>query len=313
MRLLGRSWDAQSSQFFSAGPGYKCNSSAYAFYEAFEVLLEPANYRLFLRSILLEYFAGIDVGSMSTDVVIIARDGDIAGYSVIQTGANSTEAAEEGLEKALKIAGLIRSQVIGIVATGYGRVSVPFADKKVTEISCHGKGANKLFPNVGTVIDIGGQDSKVIRVGEDGRVIDFTMNDKCAAGTGRFLDVMAAKLQVSLEEMGRLSIAAEKEVSVSSVCTVFAESEVVSLVAKNHPKEEIIRGLHRSIVNRVWSMVRSVGIQGEVLMSGGVAKNIGVVKLMEEKLGRSILVYREPQIVGALGAAIFALEHVEGK
>jgi predicted CoA-substrate-specific enzyme activase len=261
----------------------------------------------------VDYFTGIDVGSLSTDVVIINKSGDIAGYSVIQTGANSTEAAEEGLEEALQNAKLKNSQIICTVATGYGRVSVPFADKKVTEISCHGKGAHILFPDVGTVIDIGGQDSKVIRVGEGGRVLDFTMNDKCAAGTGRFLDVMAAKLQVSLEEMGRLSVAAKKEVSVSSVCTVFAESEVVSLVAQNHPKEEIIRGLHRAIVNRVWSMVKSVGIHGGVLMSGGVAKNIGVVQLMEEKLGQGIMVYREPQIVGALGAAIFAREYFKEK
>ena len=259
------------------------------------------------------YFTGIDVGSLSTDVVIMDPEGHISGYSVIQTGANSTEAAEEGLEEALRNAGLTRSQLTRTVATGYGRVSVPFADKKVTEISCHGRGAFRLYPDVGTVIDIGGQDSKVIRVGEGGRVIDFTMNDKCAAGTGRFLDVMAAKLQVSLDEMGKLSMAAEKEVSVSSVCTVFAESEVVSLVAQNQPKEEIIKGLHRAIVNRVWSMVQSVGIHGEVMMSGGVAKNVGVVKLMEEKLGRNVRVYREPQIVGALGAAIFAQELLEAK
>ena len=259
------------------------------------------------------YFTGIDVGSLSTDVVIMDPEGNISGYSVIQTGANSTEAAEEGLEEALRNADLTRSQITSIVATGYGRVSVPFADKKVTEISCHGRGAFRLYPDVGTVIDIGGQDSKVIRVGEGGRVVDFTMNDKCAAGTGRFLDVMAAKLQVSLDEMGKLSMAAEKEVSVSSVCTVFAESEVVSLVAQNQPKEEIIKGLHRAIVNRVWSMVQSVGIHGEVMMSGGVAKNVGVVKLMEEKLGRSVFVYREPQIVGALGAAIFAQELLEAR
>jgi (R)-2-hydroxyacyl-CoA dehydratese activating ATPase len=176
----------------------------------------------------------------------------------------------------------------------------------VTEISCHAVGAYHLYPDTGTVIDIGGQDSKVIRVGEGGRVLDFAMNDKCAAGTGRFLEVMAAKLRVSLDELAELSLRSRGEVQISSVCTVFAESEVVSLVARNHPREEIIRGLHRAVVNRVWSMVAGLGVSGEVTMSGGVAKNRGVVALLEERLGRSIHVYEEPQIVGALGAALLA-------
>jgi (R)-2-hydroxyacyl-CoA dehydratese activating ATPase len=254
----------------------------------------------------MDYFAGIDVGSLSTDVVILDERDEILGYSIISTGANSTDAAEEGYGKALAAAGLGRGQVKGIVATGYGRVSVPFADRKLTEISCHSLGASKLFPDTGTVIDIGGQDSKVIRVGPEGKVLDFTMNDKCAAGSGRFLEVMAAKLQVILEEMGDLSLRGGGEARISSVCTVFAESEVVSLVAKNHPKEEIIRGLHRAIVNRIWSMVQTVGVYGEVTMTGGVAKNKGVVAFMEEKLGKPIYVYHEPQIVGAFGAALFA-------
>jgi (R)-2-hydroxyacyl-CoA dehydratese activating ATPase len=254
----------------------------------------------------MNYFAGIDVGSISTEAVLLDEKGEIAGYSIVDTGANSTQAAEQALEKALGQAGLHRSGLKNLVATGYGRISVPFADKRLTEISCHALGAYMLFPDTGMVIDIGGQDSKVIKVGPKGKVVDFAMNDKCAAGTGRFLEVMAAKLQVPLNEMGDLSIRAEREVPISSVCTVFAESEVVSLVATNHPKEEILRGLHRAIVNRVWSMVMSLGIQLEVTMSGGVAKNRGVVAFMEEKLGRPIHVYQEPQIVGALGAALHA-------
>jgi predicted CoA-substrate-specific enzyme activase len=258
------------------------------------------------RRDVVDYFAGIDVGSLSTEAVIIdARDG-LAGYSIIQTGANSTHAAEEALEKALVKAGLRRDQIRRAVATGYGRISVPLADKKVTEISCHSLGARHLFPDTETVIDIGGQDSKVIRVGEGGKVLDFTMNDKCAAGTGRFLEVMASKLQVSLGDMGNLSLEAGGELRISSVCTVFAESEVISLVAKNHPKEEIIRGLHRAIVNRVWSMIKTVGVHGAVTMSGGVAKNKGVVALLEEKLGKSVHLHKEPQIIGALGAALVA-------
>lgn len=254
----------------------------------------------------MNYFAGIDVGSLSTEAVILDGEGELAAYSIVETAANSTEAAEEALEKALVLVGISYDEVKHTVATGYGRASVPFAGKKVTEISCHALGAHHLFPDTGTVIDIGGQDSKVIRVGEGGKVLDFTMNDKCAAGTGRFLEVMAAKLQVSLDKMGDLSLQAGGEVRISSVCTVFAESEVVSLVARNHPKEEIIRALHRSIVNRVWSMVRTLGVRIAVTMSGGVAKNRGVVSLMEEKLGRSVHVHTEPQIVGALGAALLA-------
>ena len=254
----------------------------------------------------MDIFAGIDVGSLSTDCVIINEKEEILSYSITETGANSTEAAEKSLEEALARGAVQRDKVKSIVATGYGRISVPFAGKRVTEISCHALGACKLFPDTRTVVDIGGQDSKVIRVGQGGKVLDFTMNDKCAAGTGRFLEVMASKLQVPLDEMGSLSVGANGEVRISSVCTVFAESEVISLVAQNHPKEEIIRGIHRAIVNRVWSMVKALGVEREVAMSGGVAKNRGVVTFLEEKLGHPIHVYKEPQIVGGLGAALHA-------
>jgi len=253
-----------------------------------------------------DYFAGIDVGSLSTEAVIIGNDDSLCGFSIVQTGANSTEAAEAALGKALTSAGIRRESLSRIIATGYGRISVPFAEKKITEISCHAAGAFHLFPDTGTVIDIGGQDSKTIRVGPGGKVLDFNMNDKCAAGTGRFLEVMAGKLEVSLEQMAELSLQSKGEVQISSVCTVFAESEVVSLVAQNHPRDQIIKGLHRAVVNRVWSMVKALGIHGGVTMSGGVAKNRGVVALFEEKLGRRIHVHEEPQIVGALGAALLA-------
>jgi predicted CoA-substrate-specific enzyme activase len=254
----------------------------------------------------MEIFVGIDVGSLSTEAVIIGEDDRILGFSIVQTGANSTEAAELALAEALTRAGIDRQRISRIVATGYGRISVPFAGKRVTEISCHAAGAYHVFPDTGTVIDIGGQDSKVIRVGPGGKILDFGMNDKCAAGTGRFLEVMAAKLGVTLEQMAELSVQSGGEVQISSVCTVFAESEVVSLVAQNHPRERIIKGLHRAVVNRVWSMVKPLGIAGAVTMSGGVAKNRGVVVLLEERVGRPIHVYREPQIMGALGAALLA-------
>ena len=258
----------------------------------------------------MSYFGGIDVGSLSSDAVIVDQAGGIKGWAVTETGAHSTNAAEAALDAALERAGLARGDLAYIVATGYGRAAVPLAGKKVTEISCHALGAYTLFPDAGTVIDIGGQDSKVIRMGAAGKVADFVMNDKCAAGTGRFLEVMAAKLGVGLDDLGRLSLGAEGEVAISSVCTVFAESEVVSLVAKNQPIPQIIKGLHRAVVNRVAAMTGTTGVNPRVIMSGGVAKNQGVVKLMSERLGVEIAVPDEPQIVGALGAALLARREV---
>lgn len=255
----------------------------------------------------MDFVAGIDVGSLSTDAVILDEKGRMAAHSIVRTGASSTRAAEEALERVTAVAQIERKALSSIVSTGYGRAGVSFADRAVTEITCHARGAYFLFPDTGTVVDIGGQDSKVVHVGSGGKVLDFTMNDKCAAGTGRFLEVMAEKLQVELDEMGRRSMQAASEVTISSVCTVFAESEVVSLVARDHPPEEIIRGLHRAIVGRIWAMVRSLGLKGELTMSGGVAKNQGVVALLEERLEKPVHVPPEPQIVGALGAALIAL------
>ncbi|MBU0515196.1 MAG: 2-hydroxyglutaryl-CoA dehydratase [Proteobacteria bacterium] len=254
----------------------------------------------------MKYFAGIDVGSLSTDVVIIDEGPRVVGYSIVTTGAKSTTAADKALAAALDRAGISRDQITAMIATGYGRVSVPLADKAVTEITCHGLGAHHLFPGTGTVIDVGGQDSKVIKVGPKGKVLDFNMNDKCAAGTGRFLEVMADKLEVGLDQMGPLSLTAKREIEISSVCTVFAESEVVSLVAQDEPVADIIRGLHRAIVNRIWNMVQLVGVNPEVTMTGGVAKNSGVVALLEDKIKAKINISDEPQIVGALGAALLA-------
>lgn len=254
----------------------------------------------------MSHFAGVDVGSLSTNVVILDGQLSVIGHSIVGTGAHSTAAAERAMDLACAAAEVERGEVTRAVATGYGRISVPFAEKRVTEISCHGLGAWHLFPGVQTVIDIGGQDSKVIRLGDEGRVVDFAMNDKCAAGTGRFLEVMANKLQTPLAELGMLAAEARDPVRISSVCTVFAESEVVSLVAKNRPKAEIIAGLHQAIVNRVWALGATVGIEGEVAFSGGVAKNAGVVAQLEDRLGKRLHIHHEPQIVGALGAALIA-------
>jgi predicted CoA-substrate-specific enzyme activase len=249
--------------------------------------------------------AGMDIGSITTETVIL-QDRSILAYVIIPTGANSRNAAVRSLSAALEKASLNREDVTAIVTTGYGRASFPGATKMITEITCHARGAFFVHPQTRTVIDIGGQDSKVIRLDNQGRNVDFQMNDKCAAGTGRFLEVMAHALEVKVEDLGGLSLIAPRTIQISSMCTVFAESEVVSLIADNQPKEVIIRGLHDSIADRVLGMVNRVGIEEEVTLTGGVAKNEGVVRALEERLGVKMFIPTEPQIVGALGAALLA-------
>jgi len=249
--------------------------------------------------------AGIDIGSLSAEAVILDDD-RIAGYSIIHTGADSRRAAQEALALALKQAKRSPDEVAFTVATGYGRVNVPFAALQVTEITCHARGAAFLLPGTRTVIDIGGQDSKVIRLDETGTVVDFVMNDKCAAGTGRFLEVMARALETRVEALSDLGASARRAAPISSMCTVFAESEVVSLIGEGTPREEIVRGLLQSVAERTVNMVHRVGLAREVAMTGGVAKNRGVVRLIAERLGVEVHVPPEPQIVGALGAALIA-------
>ncbi len=253
------------------------------------------------------YPVGIDVGSASAEALIL-KDGKILAYSILETGANSRKAAEKALEEALKKAGISRAEVGPIVATGYGRISVDFASRQVTEISCYARGINFLYPEVRMVIDIGGQDSKAILVGKNGRVLDFVMNDKCAAGTGRFLEVMAKAMEVKVEELGEISLRSRNPAEISSTCTVFAESEVVSLIAKGVPVEDIAAGIHKAIARRVGAMARRIGVVPPVAFAGGVAKNVGVVKALEEELGVKLIVPEEPQIIGALGAALLATE-----
>ncbi len=249
--------------------------------------------------------AGMDIGSMTTETVIL-RDSRILSFRIIPTGANSRKAAERSLSLALEEAGLRPEELAGIVSTGYGRASFPGAAKTITEITCHARGAFFVNPRTRTVIDIGGQDSKVIRLDSRGRNVDFQMNDKCAAGTGRFLEVMAHALEIGVEDLGRLSLSAPRTIKISSMCTVFAESEVVSLIAADQPKEVIIRGLHDSIADRILGLVNRVGIEEEVTLTGGVAKNQGVARALEERLGIKLFIPPEPQITGALGAALLA-------
>jgi len=252
------------------------------------------------------YTCGIDVGSVSTEVVILnEKDNKIASYIIATTGSNSKEAAKKALEDACKKDGIAESDIKAIVATGYGRINIPFADKNITEISCHARGAVSLFPDLKTVIDIGGQDSKVIKL-ENGSPVDFLMNDKCAAGTGRFLEVMAGALEINLEHFADIFMKTKEKVDITSTCTVFAESEIVSLIGHGIEKNKIVKGLIYSIANRITSMVERVGLEKPVAMTGGVAKNLGVVRALEEKLAVKIEIPDEPQITGALGAAYLA-------
>ena len=258
------------------------------------------------------YAAGVDVGAASGEVLI--WDGQrIVTYSIVPTGFNSRRAAYQAMDRALEGTGISRDDIGAIVATGYGRIAIDYADRQVTEISCYAKGINHLYPEVRTIIDIGGQDSKAISVGTDGRVVDFLMNDKCAAGTGRFLEVMAKALELGVEDLGDISLKAREPHQVSSTCTVFAESEVVTLVAEGVNREDIVAGLHAAIAKRTMSMVNRLGLVPPVAMAGGVAKNKGVVKAIEEEIGEALIVPSEPQIVGALGAALLAMDDLLSK
>ena len=253
------------------------------------------------------YTAGVDVGAITAKAAIFG-DGDLLATAVILAGYERAAAALQVLNRALAQAGLAREQIARLVATGYGRVQVPGADRTVTEITCHARGAHYLCPGVRTVIDVGGQDSKGIAVGTGGRVLDFVMNDKCAAGTGRFLEVMAHALEVDLADFGSLALAAPRRARISSTCTVFAESEVVTHLAAGVPRAEIVAGIHEAIAARIATMLGRIPVQDRVVLTGGVAHNAGVARMLEEKLGHTIVVPEHAQLAGAIGAALIARE-----
>ncbi|NHI90921.1 MAG: 2-hydroxyglutaryl-CoA dehydratase [Candidatus Lokiarchaeota archaeon] len=256
---------------------------------------------------------GIDIGSLSTKAAFY--DGKLMiGYYISRSGHEFERAGKEVYQSALNKVDLRESDIAYIVGTGYGRSSIKFSNKTITEISCHGKGAHYfLGDDIKTVIDIGGQDSKAISLGKNGKVIDFQMNDKCAAGTGRFIEVMAKALETPLEEMGKKSLSSKNPSQISSMCTVFAESEVISLFAKGEKKEDIIAGIHKSIAKRVVGMAKRISVREKVAFCGGVAKNDGVHKAIEDELKLKVLVPEEPQINGAIGAAILAWEEINKK
>ena len=256
------------------------------------------------------YVMGIDSGSTSTNAVIMNADKKIIASTVVRTGAKSADSAARALEEVLKAAGLLKDDLFYIVSTGYGRVSIDFADENVTEISCHGRGAHYFNPAIRAILDIGGQDSKAIHLNQAGEVTDFVMNDKCAAGTGRFLEMIARTLEIDVSELGPAALTSTEEIEITSMCSVFAESEVISLIANNKEKPDIAWGVCKAIANKAYSLLKRVGMEEEFMMTGGVAKNPGVVKAVEERIGSKLYICQEPEIVGAAGACLYALDKI---
>jgi predicted CoA-substrate-specific enzyme activase len=248
---------------------------------------------------------GIDVGSATAKAVIM-EDHKILSHTVISTGFDVLKTVNEVTRLACAKIALSPDDMGFTVATGYARDIVPFANKKITEITCHAKGVFFLFPQTRTVIDIGGQDSKVIRINELGRVVTFSMNDKCAAGTGRFFEVMARVFELEVSEIGYLATQSNNHCPISSTCAVFAETEVISLRAQGKKREDIIAGIHKGMVLRIISMAKMMGYEEPMVLTGGVAKNIGVKHFLEKELNMKVIIPEEPQITGALGAALFA-------
>lgn len=254
--------------------------------------------------------AGIDIGSLTAKTVIMDSNLHILASEVIQRGIVDEGAARMCMQTAIDKAKISKSDIAFTVSTGYGRSISGFGDKNISEISCHARGAYFLNPEVRTIIDIGGQDSKVIRLDDNGIVEHFVMNDKCAAGTGRFIEVMSSALTVPLQDIGELSLQSQRPAKVSSTCVVFAESEVISLAAKGTSKIDILAGIHHAIAERMSGLIKNVGVKPVVLMSGGVAKNKGVVHFLQRAIGEKIYLSEDPQIIGAIGAALYALDAV---
>jgi len=253
-------------------------------------------------------FAGIDIGSTITKVVI-KQEEEIRAIIIQPTGAEHRRLAHEVIKKALNNADVTFDQIDFIVATGYGRINVPFADAQVSEITCHMRGVSWLFPNVRTVIDIGGQDCKGIKV-VNGKIRNFIMNDKCAAGTGRFLEVISETLGLKLEDIGEISLRSNDPAGISKTCTIFAEQEILLRLSEGVSIEDILAGLHKALAGRIYSMVGKIKIEKDVVITGGGAKNIGLCKYLEKRIGFSMLTPPEPLITGALGASIIAQEMV---
>lgn len=258
----------------------------------------------------MAYAVGVDVGSTQTKAVIVDEEERIVGRALIPTGANVVAAAEKAYRVALEDGSIPEEEVGFVVGTGYGRYRVEFGDTQITEIVCHARGAAKMFPDTETVLDMGGQDTKAIRVNKGGDVLDFCMNDKCAAGTGRFLQSAATALDMDLGDLGPKALEGQRPVNISTTCTVFAESEVLSWMARGKKIEDILLGVHQSIASRSFALLKRVGIEGEVTFTGGVTRNEAMVSVLNDLLEMEMNVSEESHYIGALGAAIFALERI---
>ena len=253
---------------------------------------------------------GIDVGSASSKAVVLRDGSEIVAQAVVQVGTG-TSGPDRVLQEVLALAGMDLAAIRATIATGYGRFSVPFADKQISEITCHAKGVFFLCPDARTIIDIGGQDVKAIGLDDKGGVQKFFMNDKCAAGTGRFLEVMSRVLEVGQDRMAEYHFKAPAPARVSSTCTVFAESEVISLLSQGVARENIVAGVHQSVASKACALAWRVGVRKDVVMCGGVARNAGVVDAIEKELGETVRIVKDPQLSGALGAALLAYNHVK--
>jgi len=253
--------------------------------------------------------AGIDIGSITAKAALI-KDSKLLGTYTKLTGYDHIKAGNAVLDTLLAQTGIARKDINAVVSTGYGRASIDFADKSMTEILCHGAGAHFLNPEIRGVIDVGGQDSKAILLDDTGKVANFAMNDKCAAGTGRFLEVMAKALDIELDKMGEFDLKSEKPSKISSICTVFAESEVISMIARQEKREDLIAGIHDSAAARVAILARKIKISTPIAMTGGVAKNKGMVNALNRHLNTELLISGFPQENGAIGAAVLGLNLV---
>jgi predicted CoA-substrate-specific enzyme activase len=258
---------------------------------------------------LTSYFAGIDVGSTMTKAIIL-NQGIIASI-IGPTGPEQRRLANKVMEEALNRAGISIQQITYIISTGYGRINVPFSDRQFTEITCHAKGVISLFPKARTIIDIGGQDVKGIKIDASGKTIDFVMNDKCAAGSGRFIEVIADTLGVPLDKVGDLSLQSKHPAKISNICTIYAQQEVAASLAQGVPISDLLAGIHQSLADRISRMVNRLKVEEAVIVTGGGGKNKGLLKALSEQLGHKILVPEEPLIIGALGAALLGREIVE--
>lgn len=254
---------------------------------------------------------GIDAGAKNTKVIIL-KDRKVLAKSSVLTGFDQKVAAEKALNQALKEAGLSRNNLEHITVTGTGKEEIDFKNSTISEVGANAKAANTIFPSARTVIDVGAEEGRAIKINQKGKVVDFAINEKCAAGAGTFTETMARALEIKVEEMGALSLKSQKAVPMNAQCAVFAESEVVSLIHAKHSKEDIARAVHDAIADRIASMSRKIGIEKDVALVGGVAKNIGFVDSLKKNLGFDLLIPDDPEFTGALGAALVAAEKAKG-